>query len=87
MLNPFDNAFQLLKTNDPHEDDYAIEDDPDGEFSYNEVSNQTFDNRYINELMRQMRDDGKRHNRIRYDMSSGQKAADTMKRNKMLEEN
>lgn len=78
---PMEIAMRLLKMNDPHEDDYAIEDDLYGD------SNQTFDNRYIYELMRQIRDDGKTHNNILSEMSSGQKGADTRKRNKMLNQN
>lgn len=81
MLNPIDDAWSMIKMNDPHEDDYSIEDDPYGD------SNQTFDDRYIYELIRRIKDDGKTHNDIYSALSSGQKGADTRKRNNMLNQN
>ena len=80
-MNPIDDAWSIIKMNDPHEDDYTIEDDP---FQH---TNQTFDNRYINQLRLQMLDDGENHLDIRNEMSSGEKGADTRKRNIMLNQN
>ena len=78
---PMDLAFRLLKTNDPHEDDYVIEEDLHGD------SNQALDNRHIYELMGRIRDDGETHNDIRTTMNRGEKGADTRKRGAMLNQN
>jgi hypothetical protein len=78
---PMDLAFRLLKTNDPHEDDYVIEEDLHGD------SNQALDNRHIYELMGRIRDDGETHNDIRTTMNRGEKGADTRKRKEVLNQN